>query len=82
MKRPRSGSSRHGNNYKPCLLELAFVRRKLDRAILNSLVADYTPEQVADRKIKREKTGDMSLHLKPTRDIAARTNGEAGRRAD
>jgi hypothetical protein len=30
-----------------------------------------TPEQVADRKIKREKTGDMSLHLKPTRDIAA-----------
>ena len=34
-------------------------------------VADYTPEQVAARKIKREKTGDMSLHLKPTRDIAA-----------
>ena len=34
-------------------------------------IYDYTPEQVADRKIKREKTGDMSLHLKPTRDIAA-----------
>ena len=35
-------------------------------------VADYTPEQVADKKIKREKTGDMSLDLKPTQDIAAR----------
>ena len=34
--------------------------------------ADYTPEQVADKKIKREKTGDMSLDLKPTQDIAAR----------
>ena len=33
--------SRHSNNYKPCLLELAFVRRKLDRTILNSLVADF-----------------------------------------
>mgnify|MGYP000640653641 FL=1 len=36
------------------------------------IMADYTPEQVADKKIKREKTGDMSLDLKPTQDIAAR----------
>ena len=42
-----------------------------DAVIMAAAVADYTPEQVADRKIKREKTGDMSLHLKPTRDIAA-----------
>ena len=27
---------------------------------------------MADKKIKREKTGDMSLDLKPTQDIAAR----------
>ena len=33
--------------------------------------ADYTPEHVADEKIKREKTGDMTLALKPTQDIAA-----------
>ena len=42
-----------------------------DAAILSAAVADYTPEQVADEKIKREKTGDMTLKLKPTQDIAA-----------
>ena len=40
-------------------------------AILSAAVADYTPEQVADEKIKREKTGEMTLALKPTQDIAA-----------
>ena len=42
-----------------------------DAAILSAAVADYTPEHVADEKIKREKTGDMTLKLKPTQDIAA-----------
>lgn len=42
-----------------------------DAAILTAAVADYTPEQVASEKIKREKTGDMTLRLKPTQDIAA-----------
>ena len=42
-----------------------------DAAILCAAVADYTPEQVADTKIKREQTGDMMLRLKPTQDIAA-----------
>ena len=42
-----------------------------DAAILCAAVADYTPEHVADEKIKREKTGDMALALKPTQDIAA-----------
>ena len=42
-----------------------------DAAILCAAVADYTPEHVADEKIKREKTGDMNLALKPTQDIAA-----------
>lgn len=42
-----------------------------DAAILSAAVADYTPEQVADAKIKREKTGNMSLNLVPTQDIAA-----------
>ena len=42
-----------------------------DAAILAAAVADYTPEQVADAKIKREKTGDMTLRLKATNDIAA-----------
>lgn len=42
-----------------------------DAAILCAAVADYTPEHVADEKIKREKTGDMTLALKPTQDIAA-----------
>lgn len=42
-----------------------------DAVIMAAAVADYTPEQVAGKKIKREKTGDMSLKLKPTQDIAA-----------
>lgn len=41
-----------------------------DAAILSAAVADFTPEQVADVKIKREKE-EMTLRLKPTRDIAA-----------
>lgn len=41
----------------------------MDAAILCAAVADFTPEQTADRKIKREKD-DLVLHLKPTKDIA------------
>lgn len=42
-----------------------------DAAILSAAVADYTPETAADEKIKRERTGEMTLHLMPTQDIAA-----------
>lgn len=39
-------------------------------AILCAAVADYTPEQVAEQKLKR--TGsELTLHLRPTADIAA-----------
>ena len=41
-----------------------------DAAILCAAVADFTPEEVADRKIKREHD-DLVLRLKPTHDIAA-----------
>ena len=41
-----------------------------DAGILCAAVADFTPEQVADQKIKREKD-DLVLRLKPTCDIAA-----------
>lgn len=47
----------------------------VDAAILSAAVADYTPAQVADAKIKREKTGAMTLDLQPTRDIAATLGG-------
>ena len=40
-----------------------------DAAILCAAVADFTPAQASDRKIKRE-TDDLVLRLKPTRDIA------------
>lgn len=44
--------------------------KDMDAAILSAAVADYTPEQVAEHKIKRE--GDeLILRLKPTADIAA-----------
>ena len=41
-----------------------------DAAILCAAVADFRPEHVADKKIKREKD-DLVLHLSPTHDIAA-----------
>ena len=40
-----------------------------DAAILCAAVADFTPEHIADQKIKREGDG-LLLRLKPTRDIA------------
>lgn len=44
--------------------------KDMDAAILSAAVADYTPEQVSEYKIKRE--GDeLVLRLKPTTDIAA-----------
>lgn len=41
-----------------------------DLAILSAAVADFTPRERADRKIKREKE-DLMLELMPTKDIAA-----------
>ncbi len=41
-----------------------------DAAILCAAVADFTPDTVADKKIKRE-GDDLVLQLKPTQDIAA-----------
>ena len=46
-----------------------------DITILSAAVADFTPEEVAGKKIKREK-GAQTLTLQPTHDIAA----ELGRR--
>ena len=42
---------------------------QMDAAILCAAVADFTPEHIADQKIKREGDG-LLLRLKPTRDIA------------
>lgn len=42
-----------------------------DAGILCAAVADYRPETVADKKIKREKEEDLTLHLRATQDIAA-----------
>ena len=41
-----------------------------DAGILCAAVADFTPECVANKKIKREKD-DLTLNLRPTHDIAA-----------
>lgn len=43
---------------------------KTDIAILCAAVADFTPRETKDVKIKREK-GDMAIQLVPTKDIAA-----------
>lgn len=43
----------------------------MDVAILCAAVADYRPALQAGKKIKRESTGEMDLHLIPNKDIAA-----------
>ena len=40
-------------------------------AILCAAVADYAPAEPAEHKIKRETTGELTLHLRPNPDIAA-----------
>lgn len=40
-------------------------------AILSAAVADYRPAEPSEEKIKRETTGEMTLHLLPNPDIAA-----------
>ncbi len=45
-----------------------------DAAILCAAVADFRPDSVADRKIKR-KDNDLIIRLKPTHDIAATLGG-------
>lgn len=54
-----------------------------DAAILCAAVADFTPDSVADKKIKREGE-ELILHLKPTHDIAAAlgTNEKNGTETD
>ena len=42
----------------------------MDAAILCAAVADFTPEQTFDKKVKRE-GNQLSIELKPTQDIAA-----------
>lgn len=42
-----------------------------DIAVMAAAVADYRPAVLADKKIKRENTGAMTLDLLPTHDIAA-----------
>jgi len=43
---------------------------RCDAAILCAAVADFRPENIADKKIKREKD-DLIIRLCPTQDIAA-----------
>lgn len=55
-----------GEMYEAAVKEFADA----DAGILCAAVADFTPDTVADHKIKREKD-DLVLQLKPTKDIAA-----------
>ena len=48
---------------------------RVDVAVFNAAVSDFTPEEVAETKVKRGQE-NWSIHLKPTRDIA----GELGRK--
>lgn len=50
-----------------------------DGAVMCAAVADYTPAEVSDTKIKKQ-DGDMVIRLKRTRDIAAEAGRVKGRR--
>jgi phosphopantothenoylcysteine decarboxylase/phosphopantothenate--cysteine ligase len=43
---------------------------KADVGILCAAVADFTPDTIANKKIKRESDNTLTLQLKPTTDIA------------
>lgn len=49
-----------------------------DGAIMCAAVADYTPETVAERKIKKGDEGEMAVRLKRTVDIAAELGHDKG----
>ena len=51
--------------YKACMQ----IYPQMNAAILCAAVADFTPIEVADHKIKR-KGDELIIHLKPTKDIA------------
>jgi phosphopantothenoylcysteine decarboxylase/phosphopantothenate--cysteine ligase len=48
--------------------------KEMDGAVLCAAVADFTPSQVANQKLKREKE-NLVLELTPTQDIAASVGG-------
>ena len=50
-----------------------------DGAVMCAAVADYTPQTVAEQKLKKG-DGDMSIALKRTHDIAAALGAEKGAR--
>ncbi len=50
-----------------------------DGAIMCAAVADYTPKQVADRKLKKG-DGELNIELRRTRDIAAELGAHKDRR--
>lgn len=56
-----------GEMYEACIKRFP----KCQAAIMAAAVADYTIDRAEGRKIKREK-GELSIRLKPTRDIAAK----------
>lgn len=51
-----------------------------DAAVMSAAVADYRPTECSDRKIKREKTGDITLELVRNPDIAAELGAVKGNR--
>ncbi len=61
--------------FKACASRIA----NIDIAIFSAAVADFTPETVADRKVKRGEE-NLVIRLKPTTDIAATLGAE--KRAD
>ena len=55
------------------------VFEQTDGAVMCAAVADYTPQTVADEKLKKG-DGDMSIALKRTKDIAASLGAKKGSR--
>ena len=55
------------------------VWEQMDGAVMCAAVADYTPQTVAEEKLKKGE-GDMSIALKRTKDIAASLGAKKGSR--
>lgn len=65
---------------KQMLEEATKAFETCDAAILSAAVADYTPKESHDSKIKREKKDSLTLELVKNPDIAAQLGAEKGSR--
>ncbi|MFT6849563.1 MAG: phosphopantothenoylcysteine decarboxylase/phosphopantothenate--cysteine ligase [Sphingobacteriales bacterium] len=68
---PKGINTIHVQSAEDMFKEANLAFTDADLGVMTAAVADYKPKQMADRKIKKENTEDISLELEKTVDILA-----------